>query len=49
VYTTEDGALIVQGYLPEPQLVEGAPVGEGRVVIPQELLLEAARRLLADG
>jgi hypothetical protein len=49
VYTTEDGDLIVQGYIPEPQVAEGVPSGEGRVAIPRELLHEAARRLLATG
>ncbi|ADP78382.1 hypothetical protein I6A60_31710 [Frankia sp. AgB1.9] len=48
VFTTEDDAVIVQGYLPEPRLSEGVPTGEARVVIPRELLNEAARRLLAS-
>jgi hypothetical protein len=48
VYTTDGGEVIVQGYLPESQLSREAPMGEGRVIIPLDLLREAARRLLAS-
>ncbi|MDT3441807.1 MULTISPECIES: hypothetical protein [unclassified Pseudofrankia] len=44
---TDDDTLIVQGYIPPQHLAMDVPVGEGRVVIPRELLGEAARRLLA--
>jgi hypothetical protein len=48
VYTTDGDEVIVQGYLPAGQTSQGVPEGEGRVIIPRELLREAARRLLAS-
>jgi len=40
--------LIIQGWIASPQVADGVPAGERRVVLPRETVLAAARRLLAE-
>jgi hypothetical protein len=51
VYTAagQDDDLVVQGWIAGPQVADGVPDGEQRVVLPRETLLAAVRKLLAEG
>jgi len=49
VYKADDDSLVVQGYIVPPELAESVPAGEARVLVPLELLRQAARRLFGRG
>jgi hypothetical protein len=46
VYATEDGDVVVQGFVvPDPAIEGGLPQGEATVRVPRQLLIDAAAQL----